>query len=118
MPEQGDSEDEVFADPDQVRAAYGRSIEYSIDTLVSFLETDPDPDLVVVMLGDHQPHTYVTGEDPGHDVPISVIAQDPAVMQRIADWGWQDGLRPDPDATVWRMDEFRDRFFGAFGPTA
>ncbi len=118
MPEQGESKDELFADPDDVRTAYGRSIEYSIDTLVSYLETFPDPDLVVVMLGDHQPHTYVTGDDPGHDVPISVIAQDPAVLERIADWGWQDGLHPDPDASVWPMDEFRNRFFSAFAPSA
>ena len=43
-----------------------------------------------------------------------MIAQDPAVVQRISGWGWQDGLRPSPDATVWRMDEFRDRFLAAF----
>lgn len=116
MPEEGESKGEVFADPDKVRTAYGRSIEYSLDTLFSFLETYPDPDLVVVMLGDHQPHTYVTGEDPGHDVPVSVIAQDPAVLDRISGWGWQEGLRPDPDAPVWRMDAFRDRFLAAFGP--
>ena len=36
-------------------------------------------------------------------------------MQRIAGWGWQDGLRPSPDAPVWRMDTFRDRFLQAFG---
>ena len=116
MPEAGESKGEVFGDPDKVRTAYGRSIEYSLDTLVSFLETYPDPDLVVVMLGDHQPHTYVTGEDPGHDVPISVIAHDPAVLDRISGWGWQEGLRPDPGAPVWRMDAFRDRFLTAFGP--
>ena len=93
---------------------YGESVEYSWEALTSFLTTYNDPNLVLVVLGDHQPHTYVTGEHPGHDVPISVIAQDPAVMQRIAGWGWQDGLRPDPDATVWRMDTFRDRFLEAF----
>ena len=31
------------------------------------------------MLGDHQPHHYVSGADPGYDVPVTVIAQDPAV---------------------------------------
>ena len=31
-------------------------------------------------------------------------------------WGWQPGLRPAPDAPVWRMDAFRDRFLSAFGP--
>lgn len=110
----------VFADtPTQpgssdVRRLYGQSIEYTMDTLVSFLETYPDPDLVLVVLGDHQPHSYVTGPDPGHDVPVSVIAQDPRVVDRIAGWGWQSGLHPDPDATVWRMDAFRDRFLETF----
>jgi hypothetical protein len=43
-----------------------------------------------------------------------VIAQDRAVMDRVSGWGWDDGLRPGPDATVWRMDAFRDRFLAAF----
>jgi hypothetical protein len=116
MPERGESAEEVFRDPDRVRAAYGRSIEYALDTLISFLETYPDPDLVLVLVGDHQPHTYVTGDHPGHDVPITMVAHDPAVMARVSGWGWQDGMGPDPDAPVWRMDDFRDRFLTAFGP--
>jgi hypothetical protein len=114
MPEQGHSSQEVFSDPDKVKEAYGQSIEYTWQALTSFLTTYNDPNLVVIALGDHQPHTYVSGEHVGHDVPISVIAQDPAVMQRIAGWGWQDGLRPSPDAPVSRMDTFRDRFLAAF----
>ncbi len=97
-----------------VRRLYGQSVEYTMDTLVSFLETYPDPDLVLVVLGDHQPHSYVTGPDPGHDVPVSVIAQDPRVVDRVAGWDWQPGLHPGPDATVWRMDAFRDRFLETF----
>ena len=34
---------------------------------------------------------------------------------QIAGWGWQDGLRPGPQAPVWPMDAFRDRFLSAFG---
>ena len=116
MPERGDSPDEVFRDPDRVREAYGRSIEYSLSTLVSFLETYPDPNLVLVVLGDHQPHHYVSGDDPGHDVPVTVIAQDPQVVHRVSGWGWDDGLRPAHDAPVWPMSSFRDRFLTAFGP--
>ncbi|MFD1049866.1 hypothetical protein ACFQ1S_32200, partial [Kibdelosporangium lantanae] len=37
---------------------------------------------------------------------------------RIAGWGWQDGLHPDPKAPVMKMDEFRDRFLTAFGSQA
>jgi hypothetical protein len=105
---------EVFRDPELVKRMYGESVEYTWQALTSFLTTFDDPDLVVIALGDHQPHSYVSGEHVGHDVPITVIAQDPAVMARIAGWGWQDGLRPDPDAPVSRMDTFRDRFLEAF----
>ena len=107
---------DVSSSPDEVRAAYGRSIEYSLNSLISFVEAYPDPDLVMIVLGDHQPHRYVTGSAPGHDVPITIIAHDPAVMERISAWGWQDGMRPAPDAPVWRMDTFRDRFLTSFGP--
>lgn len=107
----------VWRDPDQVRAAYAKSIEYSLSTLISFVLTCHDSnDLVLVVLGDHQPATVVSGPGASHDVPITVIARDPAVMSRISGWGWQDGLRPHPDAPVWRMDAFRDRFLTAFGP--
>lgn len=116
MPEQGLDADEAFEDPDQVRRLYGESIEYTLETLVSFLETYPDRDLVLVVLGDHQPHSYVSGDDAGHDVPVSVIAQDRAVLRRIRDWRWEPGLRPGPDAPVWPMDDLRDRLLTAYGP--
>lgn len=106
--------DELFNDPAAVRAAYGESLVYTWRTLVSWLERQSDRDLVVVALGDHQPHSYVSGNDADHDVPISVLSRDPEVMSRISTWGWHDGLHPGRDAPVWRMDEFRDRFLTAF----
>ncbi len=75
-----------------------------------------DDDLVLVLLGDHQPANIVSGQDADHDVPITVVTRDPAVLDRIAGWDWQAGMNPSPDAPVWRMDSFRDRFLGAFGP--
>jgi hypothetical protein len=112
---EGGPADNGVGDADNVRALYRRSIEYSLSTVVSFLETYPDPNLVLVVVGDHQPHSYVSGDGAGHDVPISIIGHDPAVMDRIATWGWQSGMRPDPEAPVMRMDSFRDRFLTAFG---
>ena len=103
------------SDSDRTRAAYGRSIEYSLSALFSFVRRYGDDWLVLVVLGDHQPATVVTGLSPSHDVPVSVIAHDPKVLDRIAGWGWQDGLRPSPQSPVWPMDAFRDRFLTAFG---
>jgi phosphatidylglycerophosphate synthase len=96
------------------RQGYARSIRYTLRALFSFVEHYGRKNLVLVVLGDHQPSRVVKGR-PGHDVPISVIAQDPAVMRRIAGWGWVDGMRPGPREPVWRMSAFRDRFLDAFG---
>jgi hypothetical protein len=104
-------------DPTRVRAAYRASIEYSLNTLISYVETCGDDNLVLVFLGDHQPSPIVTGRGASRDVPISIVARDPSVFERIAPWGWEKGLKPDPQAPVWRMDAFRDRFLTAFGAT-
>jgi len=118
MPEQASSKAVIWRSPQRIRAAYGRSVRYSLRSLVSFVRTYGDRDLVLVFLGDHQPATVVSGEHAGHDVPVTVVAHDPAVLARISGWGWQPGLRPHPDAPVWRMDTFRDRFLAAFGPAS
>ena len=115
MTDQGPGKDVVFRDDEAVREVYGESIEYSLSAVISFLETYPDPELVLVVLGDHQPHSYVSGDDAGHDVPVTIIAADPTVMERIGSWDWVPGMRPTSAAPVWTMDSFRDRFFTAFG---
>ncbi|MFD7440099.1 sulfatase [Streptomyces sp. NPDC059909] len=114
--EEGRDPEEVWREPGQVRTEYRRAIEYSLSSLISYVEKYGDDDTVLVFLGDHQPVPTVTGDDAGRDVPIAIVARDPAVMARISGWGWQDGLKPGPDAPVWRMDAFRDRFLTAYGP--
>jgi hypothetical protein len=118
----GDSPEAVWRDswhdPTRVRAAYRGSIEYSLNTLISYVEKYGDDNLVLVFLGDHQPAPIVTGAGASRDVPITIVAHDPAVLNRISSWGWQDGLKPGPKAPVWRMDAFRDRFLTAFGSQA
>lgn len=97
-----------------VQALYGRSIQYSIDALTDFITGSRDQNLVVVMLGDHQPAEIVSGTHADHDVPVSLIAADPAVLDAARGWGWTAGLRPAVGGTAWRMDRFRDRFLTAF----
>jgi hypothetical protein len=113
---QSDPAEAVEADPDRMRDGYRRTIEYTLSTLISYVETYGDDNLVLVFVGDHQPAPFVTGDGAGQDVPITIVSRDQAVLDRIAGWGWQDGLRPDPQAPVWPMESFRDRFLTAFGP--
>jgi hypothetical protein len=114
----GNSPEIMLRRPGQIRTDYRRSIEYSLNTLVSYVETYGDDDLVLVFLGDHQPAPLITGEGAGRDVPITIVTRDRAILDRISGWGWQDGLKPGPQAPVWRMNAFRDRFLTAYGPAA
>jgi hypothetical protein len=115
MPAEGQTPNAVWQHGSQVQAAYGQSIQYSLSALISFIQTVHDNNLVLVVLGDHQPATVVSGTNANHDVPISIIAHDPKVMDRISSWGWQGGLLPSPTAPVWPMDAFRNRFLTAYG---
>jgi hypothetical protein len=105
---------DLLGGPDQQRN-YARSIQYSLRSLVSFVRHAHDKNLVMVVLGDHQPNTNVSGTGVSHDVPISLIAHDPAVIGQIAHWNWTPGLEPAADQPVLPMDSFRDRFLAAFG---
>lgn len=105
---------EVWEDAETVQRHYGRSIEYALGSMLAFLENVDDRDLVLIALGDHQPAPIVTGEGAGRDVPVSIIAKDPAVLEAIAGWEWTPGLRPGTTSPVWGMDAFRDRLFSAF----
>ncbi|WUF54255.1 sulfatase [Streptomyces tubercidicus] len=107
---------EVWKDPAQVRTEYRRAIQYSLHSLISYMEKYGNKNTVLVFLGDHQPVPTVTGEHASRDVPVALVAHDPAVLDRISGWGWQKGLKPGPKTPVWRMDTFRDRFLTAYGP--
>jgi hypothetical protein len=112
------SEEEIWTSAKSVQEAYGHSIEYSLTALTHFIRTYLDDDDVVVFMGDHQPSTIVSGENASHETPVTIVARDRHVLEQVAPWGWDRGLRPTAAAPVWRMDQFRDRFLAAFGGRA
>ncbi|MEU1848559.1 sulfatase-like hydrolase/transferase [Streptomyces sp. NPDC019990] len=113
----GNKASDIITDTTRSRREYGRSIQYSVTSLTQWLERYGTRDTVLVFLGDHQPIARVSGHRAGRDVPVSIVAKDPEVLEKVSDWNWTDGLKPDRDAPVWRMDSFRDRFLKAFGST-
>jgi hypothetical protein len=105
----------LWKSPANTQAQYAKSIAYSVSTLIDWVTKYGNDNLVLVFFGDHQPIPLVSGEGASHDVPITIVAHDPKVLDRIAGWGWQDGLEPNAQAPVWQMSSFRDKFFSAFG---
>ncbi|HEX5932629.1 MAG TPA: sulfatase-like hydrolase/transferase [Pseudorhizobium sp.] len=110
--EAGDPPSVVWAEPDSIRRHYLASIEYVLQTLGSYVARYGENTLFVV-LGDHQPAAVITGESGSRDVPVHMIG-DPAMIARIADWGWTEGMTPALDLPPVRMDGFRERFIRAF----
>ena len=103
-----------WSTPSRVQAAYGTSIVYALNSLTSFVQHYGNKNLVMIVLGDHQPLPIVSGQNSNHVVPISIIAHDPNVLKQIGSWGWNPGLKPSPNAPVWQMNAFRNKFLTAF----
>jgi hypothetical protein len=114
MPARSESPITVWRNASTVRQFFGRSIQYSVQALTSWVTEANDPNLVLILLGDEQPATPITGANASHEVVASIVARDPSVFSRIASWHWQDGLLPGPSAPLESMDAFRNQFLNAF----
>ncbi|MEU9335832.1 CDP-alcohol phosphatidyltransferase [Streptomyces sp. NPDC048290] len=106
---------EIVSNGTRSKEEYGKSVAYSVRSLTEWLERYGTEDTVLVFLGDHQPLAKVTGPRASRDVPVSIVAKDPAVLAKISDWRWTDGLQPGGTTPVWKMSAFRDRFLRAYG---
>ncbi|GAB7108255.1 hypothetical protein JCM4814A_65690 [Streptomyces phaeofaciens JCM 4814] len=115
--EAGKKASDIIADSTKSKEEYGKSVQYSVTALTEWLERYGSEDTVLVFLGDHQPISRVSGQNASRDVPISIVAKDPKVLDKIAGWNWTDGLKPAHNAPVWKMSSFRDRFLTAYGST-
>ncbi|MBK3578057.1 sulfatase-like hydrolase/transferase, partial [Streptomyces sp. MBT65] len=113
----GNKASDVIANSTKSRQEYGKSIQYSVNSLTQWLERYGNDNTVLVFLGDHQPIARVSGNHASRDVPISIVAKDPKVLEKIDSWNWSDGLRPAHNAPVWKMSDFRDKFLTAYGST-
>ena len=114
MPARGETPLSVLGSASKERQAFGKSIQYSMQALTSWVTELNDPNLVLILLGDEQPASPITSPGASHDVPISIIARDPSVFRQIASWHWQDGLLPGRFAPLEPMSAFRNQFLGAF----
>jgi len=114
MPARGENPLSVLGNASKQRQAFGQSMQYTLQALTSWVTELNDPNLVLIMLGDEQPGTSVSGNAASHEVPISIVARGPSVFRQIASWHWQDGLLPSPSAPLEPSSAFRNQFLDAF----
>ena len=114
MPGRSQSPITVWRNTSTVQQSFGRSIQYSLQALTSWVTELHDPNLVLILLGDEQPGGPITRPGASHEVPISIVARDPSVFKQIASWHWQDGLLPGHSAPSELMNAFRNQFLNTF----
>jgi phosphatidylglycerophosphate synthase len=118
QPAESETSTQVWRSNNTVKQFYGQSIQYTMTALTSWVTELNDPNLVLVVLGDHQPHTAVSGPGATHDVPISIITRAPSVLKQMSSWHWQNGLLPAPSAPLEPMDAFRNQLLNTFSSKA
>jgi hypothetical protein len=95
--------------------SYLEALEYAFATVGGYLRLRADRDLVMVLVGDHQPPALVSGEGASWEVPVHVIANRRAVTDRLVrDHQFVDALEPRHPA-VARMDTLLPILLDAFG---
>jgi hypothetical protein len=73
---------------------YVQAMRYVHTTLAGYLHLRSGRDLVMIVVGDHQPPAAVSGEGATWNVPVHVITSRGAVLDRLIGRGFREGLTP------------------------
>jgi len=79
--------------------SYQDAVSYSLQTLAGYLRTQARDDLIVIIVGDHQPPAVVSGPNAPWDVPVHVITSKPELLHTLAGCGFVSGLIPAPEVS-------------------
>jgi hypothetical protein len=102
----------------QALPSYIDAMRYQFSWLADYVRRLAPRPLVIVVVGDHQPPALVTGPGASWDVPVHVISDDPALLQRLQARGFVSGLQP-PAAALGPMHVLTPLLLDAFdGPPA
>ena len=109
-----DVERSMAASPDltNLGPSYVRAMAYEYRSLAGYLREQAD-DLVMVVVGDHQPPAAVSGPDAPWHVPVHVVGNRPHVLRRLLEQGFQPGLKP-PSPPIGAMHALGPMLLDAF----
>lgn len=93
---------------------YVDAMAYAYATFGGYLRMRADHDLVMILIGDHQPPAAVAGEDAPWDVPVHIITSRRPVLDRLTAHGFRVGLAP-ARPTLGPMQALLPVLLDAFG---
>lgn len=103
---------QVWADADDVRRHYIQTIDYSLQTISSYV-ANYGRGAVFIVIGDHQPAAIITGPNASRAVPLHILSSDTALLEHLQQHGFAKGLMPS-DKDEIPMNALRDLFVELF----
>ena len=73
---------------------YAQSMAYALTTVAGYLRKHEGREILLILLGDHQPAANVSGPDASWEVPVHVVASRPELLAGLLGEGFQRGLDP------------------------
>ncbi len=105
----------AWADWTNLGPSYLEAMRYAFANVGGYLRLRADRDLVMVLVGDHQPPALVSGVGASWEVPVHVVASRGALIDRLVEGhGFAPGLAP-RRPVVARMDGLLPILLDAFG---
>ena len=86
--------DAASASLGQTVPRYLQSMRYQHAWLSDYLLHRAPRPMVMIIVGDHQPPALLSGQGASWDVPVHVISDNPALLQRLLGSGFVQGLTP------------------------
>lgn len=94
--------------------SYIRSMDYAMAALGGFLGLPRTRDVVLILIGDHQPPAVVSGEGAPWDVPVHVVSNRRAFLDAITTLGFTRGMHP-RRAPLMRLHQLMPALASAMG---
>jgi hypothetical protein len=107
----------MAASPDltNLSPSYAKAMAYEFTTFAGYIRQHASDNLVMILIGDHQPVAAVSGTGVTREVPIHVLARPGVMMERLRAAGFVDGVAPRRPA-LGTMPGLVPILLRAFGP--
>ena len=91
-----------------LRARYPQSLAYSLSAALQWAAHKLPPDGVLMLIGDHQPATLITGPESSNDVPVHLISFDAHQLARDDLIPFQPGFQPGTATSQSGLEDLRE----------
>ena len=94
---------------------YVAAMAYELKLLREYLSNYVDREALVIVVGDHQPYSGITGKNKPRSVPLHVISRSSDFLTPFLDRGYTEGLIPDQALPHAGLETFLPSLLENFG---